>query len=67
MLTAAREWLDRATVRVLTATGGEEGQTMVEYILIIAVIAIAAMVAMGLFEDEISAKFQELGNRVSGA
>ena len=35
----------------------EEGQGMVEYGLIIAVVAIAAIVALGLMSDEISVLF----------
>jgi pilus assembly protein Flp/PilA len=37
----------------------ESGQGMVEYIIIIAIIAVSAIAALGLFRDDILAFFQD--------
>ena len=42
----------------------EEGQTMVEYALIIAVIALAVLVAMTFMQGKISSFFSEVGNQL---
>ena len=43
----------------------EEGQGLVEYALIIAVIAIAVIVAMIFLRDEISNIFSNIGNNLT--
>lgn len=42
----------------------EEGQGMVEYILIVALIAVAAIAAVRLFGDRISSLFSSFGDRI---
>ncbi len=43
----------------------EEGQGLVEYVVLIGLIAVGVMVAVGLFEDSISNTFGEIGSRIS--
>jgi len=45
----------------------EEGQGMTEYALIIGLIALAAVVAIGLFGEAISAKFNAVTTSVTSA
>ena len=45
----------------------EEGQGMTEYALIVGLIALAAVITMGLFGDAISAKFTEVTTSVTNA
>ena len=43
----------------------EEGQGLVEYALIIAVIAIAVIIAMLFFRDQLSNLFSNIGNNLT--
>ncbi|HEY8830750.1 MAG TPA: Flp family type IVb pilin [Candidatus Limnocylindria bacterium] len=43
----------------------DEGQGLVEYALIIAVIAIAVIVAMLFFRDQLSNQFSNIGNNLT--
>jgi pilus assembly protein Flp/PilA len=43
----------------------EEGQGLVEYALIIAVIAIAVIVSMVFFRDQLSNYFSNIGNNLT--
>jgi pilus assembly protein Flp/PilA len=45
--------------------GQEEGQGLVEYALIIAVIAIAVIVSMVFFRDQLSNYFSNIGNNLT--
>ena len=45
--------------------GGEEGQGLVEYALIIAVIAIAVILAMVFYRDQLSNYFSNIGNNLT--
>lgn len=42
----------------------EKGQGMVEYGLILALVAVGVMVALGLMGDDISAKFTTISNKL---
>jgi len=44
---------------------GEEGQGLVEYALIIAVIAIAVIVALAFLRDQITNIFSNIGNNLT--
>lgn len=43
----------------------EEGQGLVEYVLILALIAIAAIVVMGLLGNQIEAVFNDVENAIA--
>jgi len=43
----------------------DDGQGLVEYALIIAVIAIAVIVAMIFFRDQLSTQFSNIGNNLT--
>ena len=43
----------------------EEGQGLVEYVVLIGLIALAVFVAVTFFEDELSKTLSEIGNKVS--
>jgi len=45
--------------------GQEDGQGLVEYALIIAVIAIAVIIAMIFFRDQLSNYFSNIGNNLT--
>jgi pilus assembly protein Flp/PilA len=59
---AAAPWKERCMVEFLK---NEEGQGLVEYALIIAVIAIAVIVAMVFFRDQLSNYFSYIGNNLT--
>jgi Flp pilus assembly pilin Flp len=42
----------------------EEGQGLVEYVVLVALIAIGVIVAVSFFRDQIGDVFSEIGNRV---
>jgi pilus assembly protein Flp/PilA len=48
-----------------TFARGEQGQGLVEYALIIAVIAVAVIVAMVFLRDQISNIFSDIGNNLT--
>ena len=45
----------------------EEGQGLVEYALILVLIAIAVIVVLGLLGDQVSAVFEEITGALGGA
>jgi Flp pilus assembly pilin Flp len=45
----------------------KKGQTMVEYILIVSLIAIAVIAAVKIFSEKLSDKFEEAGDAVEEA
>jgi len=59
-----RDLIDRAFIDLANLTvreEDEEGQGMVEYGLIISLVALAAIVAMGVFGGQISGMFNSAG------
>jgi Flp pilus assembly pilin Flp len=42
----------------------EEGQGLVEYVVLVALIAIGVIVAVSFFRDQIGDVFSEIGNRI---
>ncbi len=53
--------INEALLRVMTWTRRDEGQTLVEYALIIALVSVALVVALGLLKDDIAGVFQDIG------
>ena len=45
----------------------EEGQTLVEYALIIALVSVASIAALGLLSDSIDGVFGEIQSALNGA
>jgi pilus assembly protein Flp/PilA len=64
LVAAAKRWRDRCTVRYLAVknflTRREEGATLVEYALLVALIAIACIVAIGALGNGISSAFNNI-------
>jgi pilus assembly protein Flp/PilA len=60
MMVRLHNWLTNLRER-------EEGQGLVEYVVLIGLIALAVFVAVTFFEDQISSTFSEIGNRISGS
>ena len=50
-----------------TAGAGEDGATMVEYGLLVALIAVAVIVAVAFFGDGVNTVFEKAGNCMSDA
>ena len=44
----------------------QKGQAYVEYGVLLALVAIALIVTLGLFKDDIASAFNKVGNTVSG-
>ena len=44
----------------------QKGQAYVEYGVLLALVAIALIVTLGLFKDDIASAFNKIGNTVSG-
>ena len=54
--------LKAAWSRIVKLTRREDGQTMTEYALIIAVVAVAAVVALGALNSGVSSAFTKVVN-----
>ncbi|HXY92416.1 MAG TPA: Flp family type IVb pilin [Acidimicrobiia bacterium] len=54
-----RTWLSARFSR------GERGATMVEYILLVALIALAVIAAVVFLRDQVSSKFNDAGSKIS--
>jgi pilus assembly protein Flp/PilA len=57
--------MNATTIRALIAD--EDGATLVEYSLVVALIAVAAIVAISYLGGKIRSLFSTVGNSVSGA
>jgi Flp pilus assembly pilin Flp len=59
-------YLDTILVRAqnawFTARNDQSGQTLVEYVLIVSLIALAAIAALGFLSGKIQAQFSNAGN-----
>jgi pilus assembly protein Flp/PilA len=58
-------WVERRTWKVLRFLRDDDGQGLVEYALIIAVIAIAVIVAMIFLRGRITNIFSNIGNNLT--
>jgi pilus assembly protein Flp/PilA len=70
LVAAARRLRDRCTLSYLGVKNflarREEGATLVEYALLVALIAIACIVAIGALGNDIKNAFNKIGNELSG-
>ena len=51
----------------MKAKGMKKGQTMVEYILIISLVAIALIAVVKVFTGKVSDKYEEAGDQIENA
>ena len=51
----------------MKAKGMKKGQTMVEYILIISLVAIALIAVVRVFTGKVSDKYEEAGDQIESA
>jgi pilus assembly protein Flp/PilA len=61
-----RNWFNRMVARAAGATSREEGQTMVEYGLILALISLAVVAVMVLIGTQLNVKFGEILTKLGG-
>jgi Flp pilus assembly pilin Flp len=52
--------------RIAELRDREAGQTYVEYAVLIALVALGAIVLLGLFKDDLKTAFGDLGDAVTG-
>lgn len=53
--------INEALLRVMTWTRRDEGQTLVEYALIIALVSVALVIALTALKGNIAGVFQDIG------
>ena len=56
----------RAQNAWFAARNGESGQTLVEYVLIISLIALACVAGLGFLSGKLQAMFSDAGNSIPG-
>jgi Flp pilus assembly pilin Flp len=61
------EYTQRFCAWAQTRMQRDEGQTLVEYSLIIALVSVGLIVALGLLRDDIDAVFTRIGAALDGA
>ena len=59
------KYLQRIVVRFQTITAGETGASLVEYSLLVALIAIVALVAIRFFGGELSDSYSSFGQSLA--
>jgi pilus assembly protein Flp/PilA len=57
----------KLSIQIQNILKGEEGQDLIEYALVVALIAFAATAAMGTLASDINAAFIGLGNNLTAA
>lgn len=60
-------YFEASTIDLRARFQSEDGAEMVEYGLVIAVIALGLLVALGLFKDDIAAFFRDIGAAIGNA
>ncbi len=64
MANRVQEVLSRMQMRMATIAAGEDGQGLVEYALIIALVSVAAILALTFLGGNIAALFSEVADKV---
>ena len=57
-----KEIITRLSVRIQSLTRAEEGQDLVEYALVVALIGFAAVAGMGTLANDINSAFSNIGS-----
>lgn len=62
-----KETMLKLSAKLQTLMLSEEGQDLIEYALVAAIIGLAAVAAMGTLANNISSAFSVIGNKLSSA
>jgi pilus assembly protein Flp/PilA len=62
-----KDQLWKLSIKIQSILKGEEGQDLIEYALVVALIAFAATVGMGTLASDINAAFTTIGTRLTSA
>lgn len=62
-----KETMLKLSVKLQTLMMSEEGQDLIEYALVVSLIAFAAVTAMGTLANDINTAFQNIGTRLQTA
>jgi pilus assembly protein Flp/PilA len=62
-----KDQLWKLSIRIQSILKGEEGQDLIEYALVVALIAFAATVGMGTLASDINAAFSTIGTKLTSA
>jgi pilus assembly protein Flp/PilA len=57
----------KLSIKIQNLLGREEGQDLIEYALVVALIAFAATAAMGTLASDINQAFVNIGTKLNGA
>jgi pilus assembly protein Flp/PilA len=62
-----KDQLWKLSIKIQSILKGEEGQDLIEYALVVALIAFAATVGMGALASDINSAFTQIGTRLTTA
>jgi pilus assembly protein Flp/PilA len=62
-----RDVLSMLYIKMLTLLSNEEGQDLIEYALVVALIAFGAVAAMTVLSSDINSAFSTIGTRLTSA
>ncbi len=62
-----KDKLWKLSIQIQSILKGEEGQDLIEYALVVALIAFAATTAMGTLASDINAAFTGIGTKLTSA
>jgi pilus assembly protein Flp/PilA len=62
-----KDQLWKLSIKIQSILNGEEGQDLIEYALVVALIAFAATVGMGTLASDINSAFSTIGTKLTAA
>jgi pilus assembly protein Flp/PilA len=62
-----KDQLWKLSIKIQSILKGEEGQDLIEYALVVALIAFAATVGMGTLANDINSAFTNIGTKLTSA
>jgi pilus assembly protein Flp/PilA len=62
-----KDQLWKLSIKIQSILKGEEGQDLIEYALVVALIAFAATVGMGTLASDINSAFSTIGTKLTAA